>query len=247
MTNREVFEIWAHPASPWSNWAKPTLFATGMFPAATPLPLLPDFAWDDNLGRTWAVIVDLPGGAAVLAGLAMAREGFRPIPLFNGCNSNAMIAAINTSEMAAALYAGANERLLRDVPADAPPAFLIDSRRKSSPVALRPGVLDNRWIVFPQDFPSGAYLRRHGITDIMVVRETITSPDDDLLHVLRRWEEAGLRIHLQGLTRREPPQFFHVPRPRYFRLFLYAVLARIGLRPNFAGGFGGVIPQPSQG
>lgn len=247
MNNREVFEIWAHPASPWSNWAKPTLFATWMFPTAPPLPLLPDFAWDDRLGRNWAIIVDLPGKAAVLAGLAMAREGFRPIPLFNGCSSNMKISSVDTSGMGEALYAGAVERVLRDLPADAPPAFLIDSRRKSSAMALRPGMLDNRWVVFPQDFPSGAYLHQHGITDVAVVREEPSRPDDDLLHVLRRWEEAGLHIHLQGLTRTEPPQPFSVPRPPHFRMFLYSMLARMGLRQSFAGGFGGIIPQPSQG
>ena len=40
----------------------------------------------------------------------------------------------------------------------APPAFLLDSDRMKAP-APDPGRFDNRWLVFPQDFPSAAFLR----------------------------------------------------------------------------------------
>lgn len=246
LSGRELFGMWVDPASPWSAWAKPTLFA-GLMRGSASLPLLPDFTWDDKLGRDWAAVVDLPEDASVLTGLAMAREGFRPVPVFNGCPGQAPLAAIDTLEIQRALEAGAAERVLREIPADAAPAFLVDSRRKSNAVLLRPGMLDNRWVCFAQDFPSAGYMKGRGINNVVVVRPDASMPADDLLHVLRRWEEGGLKIHLQAVESPEAPKLVRMPRPPYFRSLLYPLLVRMGLRPSFAGGFGGVIPQPTQG
>lgn len=246
LSGREVFEIWAHPASPWSAWAKPTLFATGEPVIGGELPLLPDFVWDNRMDRTWAAVVDLPGESSVMTGLAMAREGFRPVPLYNGCGGGPLTSAVETTSIRRLLFAAVANRVLRDLPLDAPPAFLLDSRRKTAPGILRPGMLDNRWICFPQDFPSASYLASKGIRNVVLVRADASRPQDDLLHVLRRWEEGGLEIHVQSVSEASPRPFA-VPRPERFRSMLYALMARLGLRASYAGGFGSVIPQPSQG
>ncbi|HEY9421285.1 MAG TPA: hypothetical protein VIW92_07725, partial [Thermoanaerobaculia bacterium] len=72
-------------------------------------------------------------------------------------------------------------------------------------------------------------------------------PQDDLAHALRRWQEAGIAIYLQDPDRDEPPRPLDVRRPSSFRSLFYRALALAGLRRNSAGGFGGIIPQPSSG
>ena len=69
---------------------------------------------------------------------------------------------------------------------------------------------------------------------------------EDLAHVLRRWQEAGL------VLRRWVPETgtlmaLEVPRPRWFRSLWWRMLVGIGLRPNATGGFGSTIPHPSSG
>ena len=81
---------------------------------------------------------------------------------------------------------------------EAPPAFLLDSRRFPRGKAASPGQFDNRWMVFPQDFPSGKLLLSRGLRRAVVVREGPLM--DDLAHVLRRWQEAGVRIEEKVAT-----------------------------------------------
>src|SRR5262245_58635126 len=84
MNERECFDIWAPPEAAWTEWAKPVLFA--QMGAATGAPLgelvIPDDPWAPRDGKT-ALVVDMAGAAAVAFGVALARAGFRPVPLFN--------------------------------------------------------------------------------------------------------------------------------------------------------------------
>lgn len=240
----ELFDVWAPETSPWSLWAKPVLFAQmqGVPVAAQPLPsvevgaVLPP-------GRV-AVIIDLPGVRALEVAMGFAQRGMRPVPLFNGVDGGPSQIVDNRPVMAAlrSWRAALLELPLSD---DAPPAFILDSERLARARPVTPGRFDNRWVVFPQDFPSGHKLKEHGIERAVLVSQGRYLADD-LAHVLLRWQELGVAIHttdeLLGA-----PQPHTVQKPRGFRSLAQRLLVAAGLHRNAAGGFGSVIPVPSQG
>jgi hypothetical protein len=244
-TNRSIFEKWAPAASPWSDWAKPTLFISHAMIISSQLPDLPPCQRPVDLDKSWGAVIDMPRENSVLYGLAMARAGFRPIPLFNGCDGPSP--AIDMIPIIRMLRAGADSAILSQLDENAPPAFLVDSKRKTANAAILPGIFDNRWICLPQDFPSATFLKDHGIQKIAMIRNEAQLPDVDLLHILRRWQEGGLPIHQWIPESNASLQLVEIPRPKNYRSIWYAILARIGFRSNYVGGFGSVVPQPSQG
>jgi hypothetical protein len=242
ISREECFAAWAPEDVIWSEWAKPVAFMqpAGMTSAEpisdAQLPTIPGPASSSS-----AIVVDLPGAEAVYAGLALLDRGFRPVPLFNGTSGPS--AVIDVSIVATALAAGV-ERLKRRSPAPlAPPAFLLDARRYDPSVTVRPGAYDNRWIVLPQDFPSGALLASRGIQSATVVQRDGLSIRPDLAHVLRRWQEAGLSVRVIDLASGQTAEDVTVPKPSRFRSVWYAAAALLGLRRSNVGGFGSTIPE----
>ena len=250
----EAFSTWV-PDLPeddfgpaWTHWAKPVLFAS--INGEVPMGFLKDEDLPALLAALkapaakCAVVVDLPGTQSISVGVELAEQGYRPVPLFNGSPGRDEL--ISTSELISALRSAAARMQNFSIPADAPPVFLLDSRRMSKAVTPAPGKFDNRWFTFPQDFPSANLLRARGISTVLLIQEAIGQPAEDLSHVLKRWQDAGMEI--LGTTpdagRTEP---LKVNRPRRFRSLAYGLLALIGLFPNSAGGFGGIIPHPSSG
>src|SRR5258708_31140152 len=85
MNKEEIFSTWAPDESPWSRWAKPVLFAyldsalsqVGVREAAQ------DMTWSPSPTAEVALVLDLPGAEGVLAGIALAAQGYRPVPLYN--------------------------------------------------------------------------------------------------------------------------------------------------------------------
>jgi hypothetical protein len=243
MTGEACFLMWAPDHSPWSVWAKPVLFAQeAEMPAsiaAEPLPILglPEF-WPAG-----AVVVDLPGEQSVAAGLALASRGFRPVPLFNGTSGPNPI--VTVEPIRRALARGAEELARTPIDPNARPAFLLDAERMPKGVTAAPGRYDNRWIVLPQDCPSGVFLLSRGITHVTLVQRG-DSVAQDLAHVLRRWQDAGVKMSLVDLGGADrTPRPFAVPRPPWFRWMWYAALAVAGLRRSYVGGFGGQVPETS--
>lgn len=249
MTNEECFAVWAPELNAWSRWAKPALFSgatvgasgatTGQPGAATPaVPL--DVSWVQDPRARTALVVDLPGVEAVRAGLELARRGYRPVPLFN--TSVGPSSVIDAASIAGALMAGADELRDTSLPPDAPPAFLIDSERTRPLVKPEPGRYDNRWIVFPQDFPSASYLQAAGIGEVLLVQREPVPPADDLAHVLLRWQQGGMQILATDAKTRDRPRSLTISPPSSFRRAWYRVTALMGFRRNDAGGFGAMIP-----
>lgn len=248
MTARELYEIWAPESSVWTRWAKPVLFAEmGMGTVAMPPSLvgspavqIGDFGEIPVLSMVpTAVVVEMPALLAVEVGLALARAGFRPVPLFNGAPHSA--AAIDVRPALQRLVEGADILNGLSLLPGAPPAFLLDSERTSPRQPVRPGVFDNRWLTFPQDFPSASFLLSQQIRRVVVLtRESTNLFADDLAHVLLRYQEAGLHILTASLA--SPPEPATVSRPSRFRQLWYRSLALAGLKRNSAGGFGAVIP-----
>lgn len=248
MEPQELFEIWAPPDAVWSSWAKPVLFAT-MRAFALPSLSVPETAaldpsWTKGLPSPSAVVVDLPGAPSVQAGLALAAQGFRPVPLYNTTGGEP--AVVPQGAIAEALGRGAPALARLNLPPDAPPAFLLDALRKKGRRQPAPGDYDNRWLVFPQDFPSGNYLLSRGIQQAVLVTEG-SHPADDLAHVLLRWQETGISVFSVDPTSASALKRITVTRPPFYRAMWYRAMVLLGLRRNSAGGFGAVIPQPSRG
>jgi hypothetical protein len=256
MWGREAYRIWAPEPSEWSLWAKPTLFAQpSLLDVASrlklPQPLPPAQLSSDHLERLpefnshVAVVAELFGPAGVEAGLQLAERGWRPVPLYNA--TNGAKAEVSQEELLQSLELATPRLDALRISDDAPPAFLLDSRRKGKGIRPAPGTFDNRSLVFPQDFPSATRLRSRGITDVVVVTRGGEKLAEDLCHVLRRWQEGGLTIHRDDLLDPQPARQIDIPRPSRFRSFFYVALAMLGLYRNSAGGFGSIVPHPSSG
>ncbi len=189
MNGRQLFELWAPAGAAWSPWAKPVLFAAvdQVGEWSPPVACLTDdeAAWLGPFGRHTALVFDLPGVEAVKAGLQMTVRGYRPVPLFNAAyGRNAVVPVV---DIVGALRRGGAVLSETNLAPDAPPAFLLDANRRSATGSAAPGQFDNRWIVFPQDFPSAARLMAHDIHAVVLVQRSRLVPADDLAHVLLRW------------------------------------------------------------
>ena len=271
-TAKDIYSVWAPEGCLWSPWIAPALFyvlsdfppiseSTSIETENLSLP----FSATDGATDGGAVVVDLPGAATVDFAMMLASAGFRPIPLYNSSPAPGSAALYQTSaalvpstedglrepatlSMRSLLSAmnRATERLSQiNLSNTAPPAFLLDSRRLTGDRPLDIGLFDNRWMVFPQDFPSAQFLKNHGIRRILLVQEASTVPMEDLAHVLLRWQEGGLELLTYARERGGSPERLIVPRPSWFRKAWYRALAILRLRRNPAGGFGGFFPGSS--
>lgn len=248
ISSEDCFRIWAPDGSAWSEWAKPVVFSTptGTLPTDLPSPssplVLPGVR--DSGGHA-AIIVELPGVEAVQVGLALAERGFRPVPLFNGTQGPSPV--IDLEPVIGALGAGAALLQRITLRPDAPPAFLLDSRRATTTGAREPGRYDNRWIALPQDFPSAAFLASRGVKEVALILRGGTSPAVDLSHVLFRWQQAGIRIRAIDLASGRVEEDVRVREPSWFRRACYVAVALMGLRRSNVGGFGSAVPHQTAG
>lgn len=238
--NYETYRIWAPDDALWTQWAKPVLFSREPR-QHTDLANEAMAEWAPGHDNSMALIVDLPGESSVLEGIALAKKGFRPVPLYNGVygpNKSAM--AIDVTGIVNALYQGANELTMISISDDAAPVFLLDSDRLEGDL-YKVGKYDNRWCVFPQDMPSASFLLSHGISTVYLRSNEI---QNDIVHILRRYQEKGIKIyHVNAsLTSKN----LTVARPSYFKSALYRIKTMAGLTRNAAGGFGGMVPDPMQ-
>lgn len=250
MNERLIFQRWAPSTSLWSAWAKPVLFTQLDLPfgpsQTAPVELPPDWdAWVSALptGRT-ALVLDLPGALAVRVGLLLTARGFRPVPLFN--TSHGERAAVPVREIVEQLRPGADTLARAALPDNAPPCFLLDAARCPTRHPALPGHYDNRWLVFPQDFPSCRVLRAQGIDCVVVWQLAGVQPQEDLAHVLRRWQDDRLSLLVKSGLEPSAPEALQVPAPPRYRGLFQRFLALLSLRRNSAGGFGSRIPEPSR-
>jgi hypothetical protein len=239
------FAKWAPDAGLWSLWAKPTMFAGSMFAdhhATLPLINLEKASLPNDFTPA-VLVIDLPGPEAVAMGIALAARGFQPVPLFNGTTGPQPV--IDNDTLATALGAGAAMLSALTLAPDARPVFLLDSRRMDPHGATLPGHYDNRWVTLPQDFPSGTFLQSQNIKEATLINDG-SMPMQDVLHVLRRWQESGIRIRLIDARSWRVEDPYDVPVPSLFRRISYAASAMLGLRRNNIGGFGNLVPEQTQ-
>jgi hypothetical protein len=257
MTGKELFEAWAPVDDVWSPWVKPVIFSEISWvnediPVESVLGEL-NIAYGVGFRPDTAVIVDLPGVESLKAGYVLSMGGYRPVPLYNTTSgvgqklNTAVSMAIDMSELVRMLSVLPPQFAVVATARSGTPAFLLDQRRLKGGIKPLPGTYDNRWMVFPQDFPSANFLKMRGITQCIVLQESNSQPQDDLAHVLLRYQEDGIRIFVQDTTSSYGPTSIKVYRPSRFRWAAYRALALMGLRRNSAGGFGAIVPVPGEG
>ena len=204
-------------------------------------------SWAVDSNSAVAIVADLPGAQGVSLALRLATVNYRPIPLYNACPGPADgTTVVDVRPIAAALTAAASTLGGLVLPADALPAFLLDADRNPA-IARTPGQFDNRSISLPTDFPSAHLLLSRGIQRVLLVQTSRDDPQADLSQTLYRWQEAGLKILALEVDHPAPPRPITVQRPKAFRLLWYNLLAKIGLKANPLGGFGGRLPLASGG
>lgn len=196
MTGRDAFKIWAPAGAQWVNWARPVPFAgvgSTRNPNAVFNPTVPGVQYIDRTKpqSNTAVIVDAPGPDGVKEGIALAKIGFRPVPLYNGTNGQKdAMALVDSRAIAMALVWGAAELAKTPIPRGAPPAFLLDSNRTLR-YKMDVSVYDNSWDLYAQDMPSAGYLLQHGITGVIVRGAAIQK---DLGKILYTFQKEGIAI-----------------------------------------------------
>lgn len=257
MNGRQIFEVWAPPGSIWSQWVAPVLFVRleyGLAPVAEAPP--PEVSWHESQADpATAIIVDIPGPEAVRLGVSLAARGYRPVPVINASPSFTALSVPCPPQSRTTLDMNSllNEVVHRtaflsnlDLPPNAPPAFILDSRRLDGTRNPQPELFDNRWTVFPQDFPSARFLADQGIRRAILVTEAAPRVASDLSHVLLRWHQAGIEILCAPGTDATPKPIT-VERPSRFRAAWYRALAILGFRRGSIGGFGSYLPTSSAG
>ena len=261
MTREEVFLAWAPQESIWSPWVLPVPFAqlncldfTGAV-APEQAPPVPSWVMGGG-GGGQAYVVDISGRDAMQLGLALTNFGVRPVPVIDGSpgagdfyfSQNVESSTKSTwhpnvvvdmTELLRALCEGAAR--LKDI-ALSPvtmPAFLLDADRRTGHRPAQVGMYDNRWQVFAQDFPSAKFLLEHGVRGVLLVQERKGQPQEDLAHVLLRWQERGIAIESVGMNDGSTPEGIQIAKPSRFRRIWYRALAILRFRRSGTGGFGG--------
>lgn len=249
MTSAEVYQIWRPEAWTWSRWVKPVVFA---FLRKEDLErdeyAVPE--WQAVLHSDTAIIADLPGEEGIRAGMALARAGYLPVPVYNACPTGEAHeadsrVAIDMSGILAAICGASRELASFDLSRNAPPVFILDSRRHGSWIGNESGSWDNRSFVTASDFPSAEYLRSHGISNVILV-QTSSQICGDLREVLLQLQRDGMTLaRLDPWKEWDPSKV--VVKPPMILVSAWEWLSRkAGYRRNrLDGTFGGVVPRSS--
>ena len=196
MTGKDIFNTWAPIGAKWVNWVRPVPFInineqfegyeSGEF-------VIPKINYMSKVKLNTAIIVDLPGNTSIKEGLAIAKFGFRPVPIYNGIDEQeGAMATVDNKIVKIGLIKGALELKKMQFDKDAPPVFLLDSNRMNR-YKINLSVFDNSWDIYAQDIPSPEYFLKNGICDIIVRGNCINK---DLNKVLYPFQKKGINIFL---------------------------------------------------
>lgn len=194
MTSKEIFQIWSPVGKKWVDWVRPVPFiAINEYSKMHRVSNLtiPTIPFLNETCEDAAIIVDLPGIQSVQEGIALAKSGYRPIPIFNGTipQQNAR-ATVDNQSVGIALTWGASELQNIDISNQALPAFLTDSNRMHR-FKMEYSLFDNSWDVYPQDLPSAEYFIHNGIHKIILIGESISK---DLKKILYEFQKKKIEI-----------------------------------------------------
>jgi len=194
MTGKDIFKKWTPIGSKWIEWVRPVPFAAidNMAQANGAYHFtIPGIIYIKELKIDTAIILDIPGYDSIEEGLALAKLGYRPIPLFNGTDEQqGTMALVDNHMIKSALVWGALELEKLKIAKNAPPAFLLDSNRTHR-FKMNVSVFDNSWDLYPQDIPSSEYFLKNGISQIIIRGDKIQK---DLVKILYEFQKNGITL-----------------------------------------------------
>jgi len=195
MTDKEIYRIWAPLGKKWTEWVRPVPFVEiheySKQYIVTPFEM-PATDFSNEIYADAALIVDLPGAESVEWGIALAKQGYRPIPLFNGTiEQTGARTTVDNQSVGVALIQGAQELLKTDIPEDALPVFLLDSNRLHRH-RIDVSVFDNSWDIYAHDMPSPQFFGNNGIHKIVVISDFI---GNDLKKILYGYQKKKMEIY----------------------------------------------------
>lgn len=197
MTDKELYRIWAPLGKRWIEWVRPVPFveihehSKGYNYTLFEVPAVdfPEAKFADA-----ALIVDLPGAESVGMGIALAKDGYRPIPAFNGTiEQPGARTTVDNQSVGMGLIRGAVELQKIELKDDALPAFLLDSNRLHRH-RIDVTVFDNSWDIYPQDMPSADYFIQNGIRKIVVIGDFLAR---DLKKILYDYQKKKIEIYFK--------------------------------------------------
>ena len=194
MTNKEIYKIWAPDKKRWVDWVRPVPFINIDDSSSRKEFIdyrIPSINYLKEVLNDTALIIDIPGIDSIKEGIALARLGYRPIPIFNGTNPPiGTISTTNNQIIKPLLIWGAFELKNIKLKNDAPPVFLLDQNRLNR-YKINNGIFDNSWDIYDGDLPSPKYLLENGINKI-IVRSNFQAKD--LQKILYKWQKNNIKI-----------------------------------------------------
>ena len=194
MTNKEIYKIWAPDKKRWVDWVRPVPFINIDDSSSRKEFIdyrIPSINYLKEVLNDTALIIDIPGIASIKEGIALAKLGYRPIPIFNGTDPPiGTISTTNNQIIKPLLIWGAFELKNIKLKNDAPPVFLLDQNRLNR-YKINNGIFDNSWDIYDGDLPSPKYLLENGINKI-IVRSNFQAKD--LRKILYKWQKNNIKI-----------------------------------------------------
>ncbi len=194
MTNKEIYKIWAPDKKRWVDWVRPVPFINIDDSSSRKEFIdyrIPSINYLKELLNDTALIIDIPGIDSIKEGIALAKLGYRPIPIFNGTDPPiGTISTTNNQIIKPLLIWGAFELKNIKLKNDAPPVFLLDQNRLNR-YKINNGIFDNSWDIYDGDLPSPKYLLENGINKI-IVRSNFQAKD--LRKILYKWQKNNIKI-----------------------------------------------------
>lgn len=198
-----VYKAFVPKVNIWSNWVRPVPFINIGIGKRNYRYLYEEQHIFDSKDKDMeiftketAIIVDMPGISSINAGMHLLKEGFRPIPLYNGTieEENARNIVDNQAVSEGLMWIGAKLQEC-NISDDAKPAFLLDSNRLIQ-YKRHVSLYDNSWDIYAQDMPSAQYLKDNGVNRILLISERISG---DLRKILLNYQKTGIEIYLKKL------------------------------------------------
>ncbi|MBQ8188375.1 MAG: hypothetical protein IJZ44_01195 [Lachnospiraceae bacterium] len=211
MTAKEIYRIWAPAGKAWVDWVRPVPFIgigehSKQYACSSFQVPRPDVS--DEIYRDGAVFVDLPGEESVSMGIALAKQGYRPIPVYNGTiEQMGSRATVDNQTVGEALLMASDELSQIEISDDALPVFLLD-RNRLNRFKMEIALFDNSWDIYPQDIPSAEYFTEKGIQKIIIIGESVSK---DLKKILYDYQKKNIGIYLTNGY--EAPKMVKLHRP----------------------------------
>jgi len=193
MTGRDIFKMWSPIGAKWVDWIRPVPFISinDFYKMKTVENFtIPDINYINKRQDHTAIILDLPSYTSIEEGLALAKLGFRPIPIYNGTQAQHGAMALVDNHIEHALVWGAFELQKVKLTNQAPPTFLLDSNRMHH-FKMNISVFDNSWDLYEQDLPSAEYFLKNGINKIIVRGDKLQK---DVIIILFKFQKKGITI-----------------------------------------------------